>query len=133
MSAYRNNFDETKYISFLIKDNELLENYNEIYENVSNASGKEFNSNPVYNKKYLRAKIKSYNGQINAMFHGNKLLRESSQFICLSVIVIESAFKLGNNYYHKCFRRSVSIPLKNGKSKKRLPDYRRSYYLALKK
>ena len=30
MSAYRRGFDETKYISFLIKDDELLEKYNEI-------------------------------------------------------------------------------------------------------
>ena len=32
MSAYRKDFDETKYISFLIKDDELLEKYNEIWE-----------------------------------------------------------------------------------------------------
>ena len=30
MSSYRRDFDETKYISFLIKDDELLEKYNEI-------------------------------------------------------------------------------------------------------
>ena len=28
MTAYRKDVDETKYISFLIKDNELLEKYN---------------------------------------------------------------------------------------------------------
>ena len=32
MSAYRRDFDETKYMSFLIKDDELLEKYNEIWE-----------------------------------------------------------------------------------------------------
>ena len=32
MTAYRKDLDETKYISFLIKDNELLEKYNEIWE-----------------------------------------------------------------------------------------------------
>ena len=30
MSAYRRDFDETKCISHLIKDDELLEKYNEI-------------------------------------------------------------------------------------------------------
>ena len=30
MSAYRRDFDETKYISFLIKDDKLLEKYNKI-------------------------------------------------------------------------------------------------------
>ena len=34
MSAYRRDFDETKYRSFLIKDDELLEKYVEIWEKV---------------------------------------------------------------------------------------------------
>ena len=31
MSAYRRNFDETKYVFLLIKDDELLEKYKEIW------------------------------------------------------------------------------------------------------
>ena len=34
MSAYGRDFDETKYMSFLIKDGELLEKYDEILEKV---------------------------------------------------------------------------------------------------
>ena len=74
--------DETKYISFLIKDDELLEKYNEIWEKVKNSLKKEFNSEPVYKEKYLKAKIKSYNGKINTNFHNNKIPREGSQFVC---------------------------------------------------
>ena len=37
ISAYRRDFDETKCKSFLIKDDELLEKYNEICEKVSNS------------------------------------------------------------------------------------------------
>ena len=93
MSAYRRDFDETKYISFLIKDDELLEKYNEIWEKVKNSLKKEFDSEPVYNEKYLKAKIKSYNGKINPNFLDNKIPKESSQFICLSVILIDSVFR----------------------------------------
>ena len=32
MSAYRRDLDESKYMSFLIKDDELLEKYNENWE-----------------------------------------------------------------------------------------------------
>ena len=42
MSAYRRDFDETKCMSFLIKDNELLEKYNEIWRKVKNSLKKEF-------------------------------------------------------------------------------------------
>ena len=35
MSAYNSDFGEIKYMSFLTKDDELLEKYNEIWEKVS--------------------------------------------------------------------------------------------------
>ena len=37
MSAYRRDFSETKYISFLVKDSELLEQYNEVWEKIKNS------------------------------------------------------------------------------------------------
>ena len=36
MNAYRINFDKTKCVSFLIKDEKLLEKHNEIWKRVSN-------------------------------------------------------------------------------------------------
>ena len=60
---------------------------------------KTFDSEPVYNEEYLKAKIKSYNGKINTNFHNNKVTKEGSQFICLSVILINSVFRMGKNYY----------------------------------
>ena len=92
MSAYRKDSDETKYISFLIKDDELFEKYNEIWGKVKNSLKKEFDSEQVYNEKYLKTKIKSHNGKINTNFHNNKILKEGSQFICLSVILIDFVF-----------------------------------------
>ena len=52
----------------MIKDEKLLEKYNEIWEKVKNRIKKEFDSEPVYNEKYLKAKIKSYHGKINTNF-----------------------------------------------------------------
>ena len=50
--------NETRYMSFLIKDDELLEKYNEIWEKVKDSLKGEFDNEPVFNKKYLNAKIK---------------------------------------------------------------------------
>ena len=66
---------------------------------VKNSVKKEFDSEPVYNAKYLKAKIKSYNGKINTNFHNNEIPKEGSQFSCLSVILIDSVFITGKNYY----------------------------------
>ena len=59
MSAYRKDFDETKYIPFLIKDDELLDKYNKILEKNKNNLKKEIDSEPIYTEKYLKVKIKS--------------------------------------------------------------------------
>ena len=48
-------------MSFLVKDDELLEKYSEIRKRLKS----ELESEPVYNEKYLKAKIKSYDGKIN--------------------------------------------------------------------
>ena len=44
----------------MINDDKLLEKCNKIWEKVKNIIKKEFDSEPVYNEKYLKAKIKSY-------------------------------------------------------------------------
>ena len=88
MSTYRKDFVETKYMSFLIKDDELLKKKKKI--------GKRF-SDPVYNEKYLKAEIKFYNGKINTNFHNNKIPKKGLQCICLSVVLIDSVFRVGSN------------------------------------
>ena len=55
----------------------------------------------MHNKKTLKAKLKSYNGKIITNFRSNELTRESSESICLSVILIDSVFKSGRNYYRQ--------------------------------
>ena len=43
-------FDETKFMSFLIKDDELLKKYNATWKKVENTIYKVFDSDPVYKK-----------------------------------------------------------------------------------
>ena len=118
MSVNRRDFDETKYISFLIKDDELLEKYDEIWEEVKNNIKKEFGSEPAYNEKHLKAKIKSYNGKINKNFPNNKTAKEGSQFTCLSVILINSVFGTGKKYYPQVFSEECKFVVT-----KQMPEY----------
>ena len=43
--------------------------------------------------------MESCNGKISTSFHDNKIPKEGSQFICLSVILIDSVFRMGKNYF----------------------------------
>ena len=86
---------------------------------VKNSLKKEFVNEPVYNEKYLKAKIKFYNGKINTNFHDNRMPRDGSQFICLSVILINSVFRADKNYYPQVFLEECKYVVK----KKKIPKY----------
>ena len=104
----------------MIKDYELLEKYNEIWEKIWEKifSKKNLIVNSIP-RKYLKAKIKSYNGKININFHDNETPREGSQCICLSVILINSVCKTGKNYYPQVFLEKRKYVIKN----KKIPKY----------
>ena len=106
MNAYRKDFDETRYMSLLIKDDEFLKRYHKIWKKVKDTNNKEFDSVSVYNEKYLKAKIKLYNGKIN-----KKIPKEGSQRICSSSTLIDSVFKTGN----KCFYVNMRLRKNNFK------------------
>ena len=66
----------------------------------------------MYNEKYPKAKIKSYNGKINTNFYNDKIPKEDSQFICLSVILIDSVFRTSKNYYPQLFLEECKYVIK---------------------
>ena len=53
INAYRRDFDEIKYMSFLIKKDEILEKCNEIWEKISKSIKKVFDSEPIYIMKNI--------------------------------------------------------------------------------
>ena len=97
MNRYAN-VDETKYMSFLIKDDQLLKQI--LKSGIKSAF---VLNEPVYNKKHFKNKIHFYEGKTNTNFHDNGMLKKVSHCICLSVILTDSVFKMGENYYTPVF------------------------------
>ena len=102
-------------MSFLIEDKKLLEKYNKIWKKVSNIIENKFGGKPVYNEKYLKTKIKSYNEKINTNFHNNKIPIAGSQCICLSVILIDSVYRKDKSYYPQVFLEEYKYAVKEKK------------------
>ena len=75
-----------------------------------------FDSEPVYNEKYLKTKGKSDKGKISTSFHDIGILKEASYYIWLSVILIDSAFKIGKTYYLQVFLEKCKWILKKRKA-----------------
>ena len=95
-------------MSFLIKDDKLLEKWNIILENVSNNIKKEFDCEPVnlYIMQNIR-KLKQNFLRDKSTHIFTVMNHQGSQSICLSVILIDSAFrnriKNSKNYFFQVF------------------------------
>ena len=87
---------------FLIEDDDLLEKYNTNWDKVSADIKKEFDSRPVYNKKFLKTKIKSHSNEVTD-FYDKEIAKVGSNHTCLAVTSLDSALKKDDNYYLHVF------------------------------
>ena len=71
MSGYIKYFENGgKNTSLLLKYGSVLVKYIEIWNNVKKTLNAKFQSMPVYDEKYIKAKIKEFNGVVNTNFWG---------------------------------------------------------------
>ena len=91
-SAYVKIYDgQTKWMYILIEDGDLIEIYNTIRDKISADIKKKLDSEPVYNKNYLKTKIKSYGDKVTDIYDKkNRLLfsRNCLKFCSLKKTII---------------------------------------------
>ena len=93
MSEYMKYFENGgKNISFLIKD--VLDKYNEIWNKIKKTLNITFHSMPVYDEKYIKAKVRESNGVIKTKFLSDKIPTEVVQYACIACITIDSVMKM---------------------------------------
>ena len=78
--------------SFLIKDNEVWDKYDNIWD--EDKLGNKFHSELVYKYKYLKAKVRESDGVIKANFLGNGMLKENMYYTCIACITIDSIMNI---------------------------------------
>ena len=88
-----------KNMSFLIKNDEVWEKYEDIWDVIKNKLGIKFHSEPIYEKKYLKAKIREFDGDIKTNFLGNGLPKENMYYTCIACITIDSVIRMNKKNY----------------------------------
>ena len=58
-------------MSFVIKDDGVLDKYNEIWDKIKEKLNIKFHSMPVYDEKCVKAKVREFNVAIKTNFLGN--------------------------------------------------------------
>ena len=73
MSGYIKYFENGgKNMSFLIKDNEVWDKFDKIWDVIKDKLGITFHSEPVYEYKYFKVKLREFDGVIKTNFLGNE-------------------------------------------------------------
>ena len=88
-------------MSFFTKDDEVWEKYEQIWDGIKNKLGIKFHSLPVYDKKYLKTKVKEYDDVIKTNFLGNDVLKENVHYTCIACVTIDSITRMDKKVIHK--------------------------------
>ena len=102
MSGYIKYFENGgKNMSFLIKDDEVWEKYKQIWDVIKNNLGIEFHSEHVYEKAYIKAKVREFRSMIKTKFLGNDMPKENMHYTCIAFITIDSVMRIDKKTIRK--------------------------------
>ena len=102
MSGYIKYFENgSKNMSFLIKDDEVWDKYDKIWDVIKDKLGIKFHSEPVYEYKYLRVKVREFEGIIKTNFLGNGVPKENMHYTCIACTTIDSVINTDKKIIHK--------------------------------
>ena len=84
-----------KNMPFLIKHNHnVLDKYNEIWNKIKNALNIKFHSMPVHDEKYIKAKVREFNGVIKTNFLGDEIPKENVYYACIACKTFDSIMRI---------------------------------------
>ena len=104
MSGYIKYFENGgKNMSFFIKDDEVWEKYEQIWDVIKNKLSIKFHSKPIYDQKYLKAKVREFDGVIKTNFLGNEVPKENMHYTCIACITIHSVMRIDKKNYPQVY------------------------------
>ena len=95
MNGYIKYFENRgKNMSFVTKDDDVLDKYNEIWNKIKRALNIKFHSMPAYDEKFIKAKLRKFNGVIKTNFLCDEIPKENVHYASIACITIDSVMKM---------------------------------------
>ena len=88
-------------MSFVIKDDMCLNKYNEIWDKIKGKLNIKFPSMPVYDEKYIKAKVREFSGVIKTNFLDDEVPKENEVYTCITCITIDSVMRMEKKIMRK--------------------------------
>ena len=123
MSRYIKYFENgRKNMSFKIKDDNVYIKYNQIWNKIKKLLGIKFYSEPIYDDKYIKTKVKTFSNVINTLFTGDEIANKRIQYTCISAISIDSVLKIDKKNYPQIYLEQCKYKIKK-RELKSFTDY----------
>ena len=90
-------------MSFLIKDDEVWDKCYKIWDAIKDKLGIEFHSKPVCEYRYLKSKVREFDGVIKTNFLGNDIPKENMHYTCIACITIDSVLTIDKKNYPQVY------------------------------
>ena len=104
MNGYIKYFENGgKNMFFVIKNDEVWQKYEDIWNVIKNKLSIKFNSEPIYGNRYLKAKVREFDGGIKTNFLNNGLPKENVYYICIACITIDSVLRINKKNYPQVY------------------------------
>ena len=104
MTRYMKYFEKgEKNMPFVIKDDDVLNKYNEIWDKIKETLSIKFHSMPAYDEKYIKAKVREFNGGIKTNFLADKIPKESMHYTYIACITIDSVMRMEKKNYPQVY------------------------------
>ena len=99
-------------MSFYIKNDEVWQKYEEIWNVIKNKLSIKFNSEPIYENKYLKAKVREFDVDIKTNFLNNGLPKENTYYTCIACITIDSVLRMNKKNYPQVYLEECEYKIK---------------------
>ena len=97
---------------FFIKDDEVWDKYDKIWDVIKNKLNIKFHSEPVYEYKYLKTKVTEYNGEIKINFLNNGMSKENMHYSCIVCITIDSIINFNQKNHPQVYLEECEYRIK---------------------
>ena len=105
-------------MSFVIKDDDVLDKYNEIWNKIKKTLNMKYLSMLFYDEKYIKAKVKEFNGAIKTNVLNDEIPKDGVHYACIACITIDSVMRMEKKYYPQVYLEEFKYKIKKIKMSK---------------
>ena len=107
-----------KDMSFMVKNDIVLDECNEIWDKIKERLYIKFHSSPVYDEIYIKAKVREFYGVIKTNVLGDEVPKENKQYTYIACITIDSVMRMEKKNYPQVYLEECKYKMKKKKMSK---------------